>query len=185
MPHRLEGWTAEEFANMPRYYVMNSGDTMGDVADADMPTVETVEKKSSRWLPEEELAVYAGEYARTGFQGGLNFYRTMTTKGEWTKEMEIFSGMKIVVPAVFVAGDKDWGRWQLPNVVDSLAEVCTQYLGDTVVKGAGHWAQQERPEKLLQVLLEFWEGKGTETPEEFQENVSRRIKSQCGMGGRK
>ena len=72
-PFRLDGWTADEVAKMPRYYVMDKGRTMAETVAAEMPSPAQI--ASCRWLPDEDLAVYAAEYARSGFQGGLNGYR--------------------------------------------------------------------------------------------------------------
>ena len=71
-PFRLEGWTAAELAKMPTYYIMDSYKGMAETVASFMPSGETP------WLTDEELAVYAEAFERTGFQGGLNWYRCMT-----------------------------------------------------------------------------------------------------------
>ncbi len=64
-PFPLAGWTAEELAKLPTYCIMDMAATVA----AEMPDAAQI--TACRWLPEAELAVYAAEYARTGFQGGL------------------------------------------------------------------------------------------------------------------
>src|SRR5205823_13454100 len=73
-PHRLAGWTAEELAKMPTYYIMDLFDDMPAAVGKEMPSAAEI--AANQWLTEAELAVYAGEWQRTGFQGGLNWYRS-------------------------------------------------------------------------------------------------------------
>ena len=78
-----------------------------------------------RWLPDSELAVYAAEYARTGFQGGLQWYRC-GTGGLDTAELQLFSGRTIDVPAMFIAGASDWGTYQTPGAFERMRQAaCT------------------------------------------------------------
>ncbi len=69
-PFRLASWSAEELAKMPTYYIMDAGLGMAETVAAEMPS--PAEIAACRWLTESELKVYGDEYARTGFQGGLN-----------------------------------------------------------------------------------------------------------------
>ena len=71
------------------------------------------------WLTDPELAVYAGEYARTGFQGGLQWYRCGTS-GKFRPELEVFSGRTIDVPSCFIAGASDWGTYQRPGDYEKM-----------------------------------------------------------------
>ncbi|KAK5192833.1 hypothetical protein LTR47_010376 [Exophiala xenobiotica] len=161
-PHALTGWTASELAKMPRYYIMDKDDDMRraiarDMADED-PNV--VAERSRRWLPDDELAVYAGEYGRTSFQGGLNWYR-IQTQPDIAGEMEVWSGAKISVPTVFVAGKRDWGTFQEPGAVEATEQAKSvksgMYKGTVLVDGAGHWVNQERPERCVQEVLRLIE----------------------------
>ena len=72
-PHPLKARTAEEWAKLPRYYVMDLDKGMAETVAAEMPT--PAEIAANRWLPDNDLRVYAEEYGRTGFQGGLQGYR--------------------------------------------------------------------------------------------------------------
>jgi pimeloyl-ACP methyl ester carboxylesterase len=72
-PHRLRDWSAEEMAKLPTYYVMDRAETMPETVAHEMPSAAEV--ACCAWLTEAEMAVYAAEYGRTGFQGGLNWYR--------------------------------------------------------------------------------------------------------------
>ncbi|KAL1948977.1 hypothetical protein VTO73DRAFT_10783 [Trametes versicolor] len=150
--------SAAGLAALPHYYVMPRGATMADVALADAPPAE--EAQRCAWLSDEELAVYAREYGRTGFQGGLNRYRVVTDAG-LAEELVAFAGQTIDVPAMYVAGLKDWGAYQNPGGIEKMqGEVCTDMGEDEIilVPGAGHWVQQERPEEFVRYLAEFLKG---------------------------
>ena len=155
-PFPLAGWTAEELAKMPTYYVMDAGETMAQTVARHMPSVQEI--AACRWLPEAELRVYSGEYERTGFQGGLQWYRVRTT-GRFNGELEVFSGRTIDVPAVFVGGASDWGTQQTPGALERMrTAACTRMRDVHLVEGAGHWVQQERPERTAALLLDFLRG---------------------------
>jgi pimeloyl-ACP methyl ester carboxylesterase len=152
-PFRLAGWTAEEMAKMPTYYVMDLGDTMPQAVAKVMPSAAAV--AACRWLPDNALAVYAEEYTRNGFQGGLQWYRR-GTGGLDTAELQVFSGRTIDVPSLFVAGTSDWGVYQAPGNFEAMqSTACTRMLGCHLVDGAGHWVQQEQPEQVVSLLLHF------------------------------
>src|SRR6516225_7302586 len=74
-PFRLMAWTASELAKMPTYYIMDLHKNMAETVEAEMPSPAQI--AACRWLPEAELAVYTAEYERTGFQGGLQWYRRL------------------------------------------------------------------------------------------------------------
>ena len=110
-PRPLAGWTAASLAELPTYYVMDAGCTMAETVVPDMPT--SAEVAACRWLPDSELAVYATEYARTGFQGGLLWYRARI-EGAGLGEQQMFAGATIDVPATYIAGASDWRSGSLP-----------------------------------------------------------------------
>ena len=74
----------------------------------------------------------------------------------FTAELETYSGRSIDVPACFISGKQDWGTYQRPGVFEAMqASACTRMLGCHLVDGAGHWVQQEQPEKVSHLLLQF------------------------------
>ena len=100
-----------------------------------------------------KLRVYAEEYGRNGFQGGLQWYRS---GGVITDEPLTFAGRTIDVPSLFIAGSSDWGAYQRPGSLERMQEsACTDMRGVHFVDGAGHWVQQEQPEQTTRLLLEF------------------------------
>lgn len=152
-PHQLSGWNAEAAAEMPTYYIMDLNEDMASTVAPFTPTADEI--RACTWLTEKELEVYASEYARTGFQGGLNWYRCGTT-GLNAWETALFSGRTIDVPALFIAGASDWCPYQIPGYLDAMAHrACSDFRGCHFVEGAGHWVQQEQPQQTNKLLLRF------------------------------
>ncbi len=152
-PYPLAAWTADELAKMPTYYIMEHGQNMAETVAAEMPSAQEV--AACTWLSEDELAVYAGEYARTGFQGGLNWYRARTS-GKFEADLEIFSGRSIDVPSCFIAGASDWGIYQVPGSIEAMRDKACSAMTDVhLLPGAGHWVQQEQAQAVSELLLSF------------------------------
>jgi pimeloyl-ACP methyl ester carboxylesterase len=151
-PYRLAGWTAEALAEMPTYYIMPHALGMAETVAAEMPSPAEIAR--CRWLDEQDLAVYAGEYERTSFQGGLHWYHCRTS-GRFRAEHELFAGRSIDVPSMFVAGKSDWGVYQVPGAFEAMQErACTAMHGCHLLGGAGHWVQQEQAEAVTELLLQ-------------------------------
>ncbi len=157
-PHKLEGWTATELAKMPRYYIMDLEDNMRQAVARDMAQEkpDIVASRADRWLPDKDLAVYVDEWGRTSFQGGLNWYR-IQTQPEIASDVLAWSGAKISVPTVFVSGKQDWGTYQEPGAVEAMESGKSVdqglYRGTVLVDGAGHWVNQEQPERCVDEIL--------------------------------
>jgi pimeloyl-ACP methyl ester carboxylesterase len=151
-PFRLGAWSAEELAKMPTYYIMDLDRDMAATVAPEMPSAGEI--AACRWLTEEELSVYSGEYERNGFQGGLQWYRCRTQGVN--ADLAVFAGRTIDVPAMFVAGQSDWGIYQAPGAIERMQETaCTRMRGCHLIEGAGHWVQQEQPERVSELLIEF------------------------------
>jgi pimeloyl-ACP methyl ester carboxylesterase len=159
-PHPLKARTAEEMAKIPTYYVMERDKGMAATVAPFMPSAAEI--AACTWLTEDEVAVYATEYARTQFTGALQGYRVRRgTDAKSMAEMHTFSGRTIDVPSMYIAGKSDWGTYQTPGAVESMqSKACTRMVGLHLVDGAGHWVQQEQPEAVSALLIQFLQGQG-------------------------
>ena len=152
-PFALKARTAEEMAKMPDYYVMDLKKNMAETVAGYMPSAAEV--AACKWFTDEDVAVYASEYGRTGFQGALQGYRRGLEPRNNT-ELLTFSGRTIDVPSIFISGKSDWGVYQNPGTVDIMrTKACTKMEGVHLVEGAGHWIQQEQPEETSRLLIAF------------------------------
>jgi len=152
-PYLLQSWSAGELAKLPTYYVMDLVKNMAETVVEEMPSAEQI--AANRWLPDRELAFYSAEYQRTGFQGGLQWYRCGTS-GLFAAELETWSGRSIDVPSCFISGKQDWGTYQRPGVFEAMQKTaCTRMIGCHLVDGAGHWVQQEQPDEVSRLLIAF------------------------------
>ena len=111
------------------------------------------ELRRPAWLGEDELEVYVRAFERTGFTGGLNWYRNIDRNWRVT---EPFSGRRIEQPAMFLTGERDPVRSFMP--AQAMDGWVTDLRSTVVVPGAGHWVQQEAPQAVNAALLEFLAG---------------------------
>jgi pimeloyl-ACP methyl ester carboxylesterase len=109
------------------------------------------------WLSEQDLDYYTAEFSRTGFRGGLNWYRNIprnwSLSGPWREQ-------PITVPALFIAGSRD-GVLYFPQSrahIEAYPRTLPQCRGSHIIEGAGHWIQQERAEETNRLLIEFLRG---------------------------
>ena len=106
------------------------------------------------WLTEADIDFYAGEFARTGFRGGLNWYRNIDRNWEL---LAPFAGAKVTVPALYIAGDHDLvvhfpGADQL---IANLKLFVPNLTKTIMLPGCGHWTQQERSSEVNAALIAF------------------------------
>ena len=160
-PHPLQSWSASELAKLPTYYVMDFAKNMAQTVAEETPSREAI--AANRWLPDNELTFYSAEFSRTGFQGGLQWYRCGTSD-RFTAELETWSGRSIDVPSCFIAGKQDWGTYQRPGFFEAMQKTaCSHMLGCHLVEGAGHWVQQEQPDQVGRLLLQFLQSRAART----------------------
>ena len=106
------------------------------------------------WLTEQDIDYYTSEFERTGFSGGLNWYRTIEKSWEL---MAAWTGALVRSPALYIAGERDLVV-NLPGSQDLIAHLRTfipNLRGTFMLPGCGHWTQQERPAEVNTALLAF------------------------------
>ena len=151
-PFPLANNSASEMAKLPRYYVMDLNKGMAESVAGEMPSAADIARCA--WLTEEELRVYSGEYARTGFQGGLQSYRVGRVP-RLAAELQLFASRTIDVPSLFLSGTSDWGVYQRAGSLEGMKRACTKFEGVELLDGAGHWVQQEQPAPVAARLIRF------------------------------
>ncbi|HEY1833643.1 MAG TPA: alpha/beta hydrolase [Solirubrobacteraceae bacterium] len=109
--------------------------------------------KRPDWLGERELTVYVEAFERTGFTGGLNWYRNIDRNWELA---EPFTERRIEQPAMFLTGELDMVRRFMP--VEAMDGWVTNLREHVIVPGAGHWVQQQAPGEVNEALLRFLGG---------------------------
>lgn len=108
------------------------------------------------FLETADIENYGRAFYRSGFRGGVNYYRNFQRNWELTRP---WHGAPITVPTTFIGGDHDFvvtrGDGGLGSAVSSMEKHCLDHRGTTVVPG-GHWAHQEHPEPANEALVEFF-----------------------------
>ncbi len=157
-PFALKARTATELAKLPTYYVMDLNQTIAQTVAAKMPSAREI--AACRWMTDNDLDVYSSEYNRTGFQGGLNAYRVLTSPVDYD-ELSSFSGRTIEVPSCFIGGAHDWGVRQSPGAFEGMQRGALRHLlGAHLIEDAGHSLAEEQPERVNRVLIEFFKDAG-------------------------
>jgi len=111
---------------------------------------DSAQPRRPGWLSEQELQVYVDSFERTGFSGGLNWYRNIDRNWELTAEL---GDRRVEQPALFLTGELDPVRKFMPQ--EAMQGWVTDLRAEVVVPGAGHWVQQQEPQIVNDRLLEF------------------------------
>jgi pimeloyl-ACP methyl ester carboxylesterase len=106
------------------------------------------------WITEADVDFYAGEFARTGFRGGLNWYRNIDRNWEL---LAPWAGAKVTVPALYITGDRDLvtAFRGMDLLLPALKQLVPDLRQTVVLPGCGHWTQQERATEVNAAMLRF------------------------------
>jgi pimeloyl-ACP methyl ester carboxylesterase len=153
---------ADVAATMRRVTFSLSGDGAGGVATILPPgkgflhnTVDPA--KMPAWVDSDDLAYAVAEFERTGFRGGLNWYRSLRLSWEL---LAPWRGAAIHQPSLFIGGDRD-DVLKFPNSrasIDKFGQTLPGLRGCHILPGAGHWVQRERATEVNALLLAFLRG---------------------------
>lgn len=124
------------------------------------PGVDLLDSISDRatlppWMTAEHFEAYVSAFTAGGFSGPLNWYRNLDRDWALTAFAQ---GLRIRQPSLFIVGENDPVRRYSGRHEDHLADVLDDFRGRHVLPGAGHWLQQERPEEVSRLLLDFLAG---------------------------
>ena len=153
---------ADVAATLRRTNYSLSGDGKGGVGTVPEPGTGFLHNTEDpatlpAWLDADDLAYAVGEFQRTGFRGGLNWYRAL----RWAPELLApWRGASIRQPSLFIAGDRD-DVMRFPTSVANVARFGSTLpglRGSHIVTGAGHWVQRERAAEVNALLIEFLRG---------------------------
>ena len=138
--HDGGGTVAEAIGMVPR----QGGFLTRMVTPASLPT----------WLTEADVEFYVGEFTRTGFRGGLNWYRNFDRNWEI---LAPFAGARVMVPALYVAGDRDISVAfrGMDQLIPNLSKFIPQLRRTIILPGCGHWTQQERANEVNVAIVDF------------------------------
>ncbi len=116
-----------------------------DAAWADDPEEDP---PTPAFMTDEDLAVYVDAFQRTGFAGGLSYYRNIDRNWELTAQLD---GRRIDQPALFLTGERDPVRGFMP--AEAMDGWVTDLRASIVVPEAGHWVNQQAPQAVNDALL--------------------------------
>jgi len=104
------------------------------------------------WLTDQDVDLFTHEFQRSGFRGGVNWYRNIDRNRELTP---FLNGARIHQPALFVAGETDGVIVMYRQPYENLEKNIPNLKKKVLIPEAGHWIQQERPGQINELLLEF------------------------------
>jgi pimeloyl-ACP methyl ester carboxylesterase len=106
------------------------------------------------WISEADIQFYAGEFKRSGFRGGLNWYRNIDRNWEF---MAAWKDAKLQVPTLYIVGDRDLVyRFQgMDTLIASLKNYVPKLDKTVLLNGCGHWTQQERADEVSREIIRF------------------------------
>lgn len=104
------------------------------------------------WLGEADLDFFTGEFQRSGFAGPLSFYHQVDAGWEY---LAGHAGTPLTPPALFIGGEFDIATgWGVENIAQAT-QYASDYRGNHIIPGSGHWIQQEKPQETNRLLLGF------------------------------
>lgn len=109
------------------------------------------------WLTPDEFAEMVAAFERSGFRGGINYYRNFDRNWELSAP---FADTKLSMPVSFIAGAEDMvvGGQSAVDLESVMGQTCADLRSVHLIPGSGHWVQQETPETVSRLLLDFLGG---------------------------
>ena len=153
-PFKLKKFTANELSKMPEYYIMKLNLGMAQTVKKYSPT--QIEVSKCKWLNDVDLKYYVKNYINSGIKKPLSWYKVMLSKKEKLRIIKLKLPKSIDIPSIFISGSADWGMYQKPGDLEKMESIFFKnYFGRFIIKKAGHWVQQEQPNKTFELIMKF------------------------------
>jgi pimeloyl-ACP methyl ester carboxylesterase len=146
------------------FYIGASGNAPNGARAEDGGTMATIKKGGQLrdrlpvtaplpgWLTADDLDFYVEEFERTGLRGPLNRYRNVGR--DWV-DLQPWRAQPITVPSLFIGGDRDGPTVSGAQAIAKYPTTLPALRGSHILAGCGHWVQQERPDEVNQLLLDW------------------------------
>ena len=154
-PFKLKNFKAEELSKMPEYYIMKLNLGMAQTVKKYSPSAKEVLR--CIWLNDIDLKYYVKNYLNSGIKKPLSWYKVMLSKKEKLRIIKLKLPKSIYIPSIFISGSADWGMYQKPGDLEKMEKsFLKNYFGRFIIKQAGHWVQQEQPNKTFELIIKFF-----------------------------
>ncbi|MGW7576304.1 alpha/beta fold hydrolase [Streptomyces sp. NPDC054765] len=104
------------------------------------------------WLTDADLDFYAGEFERSGLTGPLNRYRNVDR--DW-EDLAAWDGASLTQPSLFIGGEHDASTNWMAGAIEAFPHTLPGLSSSHILEGCGHWVQQERPEEVNRLLVDW------------------------------
>jgi pimeloyl-ACP methyl ester carboxylesterase len=111
-------------------------------------------KELPAWLTQEDLDYYVAQFKKSGFRGGINYYRNFDRNWQITEALQY---SKVMQPTLFIAGERDVviGGANKEQLTAMMKRVTPDLRDVVLIPGVGHWVQQEAPAETNAAMLAF------------------------------
>jgi pimeloyl-ACP methyl ester carboxylesterase len=157
-PGEADAALAKDVGKSFRFFMRKNGVSALDYAKLpkearNLELVNAIQSDESLWpgealLTPDELKVFVDTFTRTGFTGGINWYRNMTRNWEVSGTME----QKVHVPGLMIMAEDDVVL--SPAMADGMERFVPD-LERVLIRHCGHWTQQEHPEETSAAMIDW------------------------------
>jgi pimeloyl-ACP methyl ester carboxylesterase len=157
-PGEADAALAQDVGKSFRFFMRKNGVSALDYAKLpkearNLELVNAIQSDESLWpgealLTPDELKVFVDTFTRTGFTGGINWYRNMTRNWEVSGTME----QKVHVPGLMIMAEDDVVL--SPAMADGMERFVPD-LERVLIRHCGHWTQQEHPEETSAAMIDW------------------------------
>ena len=149
---------AKDVGKTFRFFMRKTGVKAADYAKLpqearNLALVQALQTDETTWtgsplMPADELQVFIDTFTRTGFTGGINWYRNFTRNWEASEGVE----QKVNVPGLMIMAEDDIVL--SPAMADGM-EAYVPDLEKVLIRDCGHWTQQEHPEETNRAMVDW------------------------------